>query len=267
MERACIGDRLLGAAQVGFGHDLQQRRAGAVEVDAAHPAESVMQRLAGVFLEVGPREAHALALYPDRSPLHYGLLVLADLVALRQVGVEVVLAREDRAAVDRAADREAETDRVLERAAVEHREQAGQREVDGRRLCVRRRAELGGCPREDLAAREELRVRFDADDDFPVHAHLAPWRSSSQLPRRSISSRSRCASAPQCAAQFSALSATKSPVSRSVTRQLPATKRRPPRSACCSDATSAQDCPPGSSARQSNSASFPFFTEKASFAW
>ena len=63
----------------------------------------VVQRLAGVLLEMQPLDADGdglavgqidddLALADDRR------LVLADLIALRQVGIEIVLAVEDRAA-------------------------------------------------------------------------------------------------------------------------------------------------------------------------
>ncbi len=58
MEGARIFDRLDAGAHVGLGDDLQQRRAGAVEVDAGEAVIVLVQRLAGVFLEVGARQAH-----------------------------------------------------------------------------------------------------------------------------------------------------------------------------------------------------------------
>src|SRR5919108_2515323 len=63
-------------------------------------------------------------------------LVLADLVALRQVGIEVVLAREDRVVGDLAAEREPELDRELDRALVRHRQRTGMREADRARVRV-----------------------------------------------------------------------------------------------------------------------------------
>jgi hypothetical protein len=53
-----VGDGLFGRAHVGLGDDLEQRRAGAVEVDAGHAVEVLVQALAGVLLEVGARQAH-----------------------------------------------------------------------------------------------------------------------------------------------------------------------------------------------------------------
>ena len=60
VQRLRVGDRLVAAAHVGLGHDLEQRRAGAVEVDAGHAVEVLVQRLAGVLLEVRAGEAHGL---------------------------------------------------------------------------------------------------------------------------------------------------------------------------------------------------------------
>jgi hypothetical protein len=95
-------------------------------------------------------------------------LVLADLVALGQIGVEVVLAREDRARGDRAADGQAEADGAFDGAAVEHRQHAGQGDVHRAGLRVRRRAEGGRRAGEDFRGGVELGVGFQPDDDFPV---------------------------------------------------------------------------------------------------
>src|SRR5205823_3236201 len=93
--------------------------------------------------------------YWDRPALHNGLFVLADLIALRQVRIEVVLAREYRAPIDRRADGKPEPDCVLDGGAIEHRQHARQRDVHGGGLGVGRGAERGSGGREDLAARAE----------------------------------------------------------------------------------------------------------------
>ena len=48
---------LVGGAQIGLGHDLHQRDAGAVEVDERHRGMLVVQRFAGVLLEMKPLDA------------------------------------------------------------------------------------------------------------------------------------------------------------------------------------------------------------------
>ena len=52
-----IGRRLLRRAHVGIGDDLHQRGAGAVEVDHGRVGIEVVDRLAGVLLQVQPLDA------------------------------------------------------------------------------------------------------------------------------------------------------------------------------------------------------------------
>src|SRR5262249_33947380 len=152
-------------------------------------------RFAGVLLQMRAREADALFAAiaggdAEGAALHDRLLVLADLVALRQVRVEVVLWRKDRGPVVRRADREAEADRMLDCGAVQDRQHPRQGDIDRGGLRIGLRAEGGRRGREDLALRQELRVRLDADDDFPAHGRASP-RSSRQWPRLSMKSGSR----------------------------------------------------------------------------
>jgi hypothetical protein len=56
MDLTHVGGRFGGAAHSGLGHDLEQRRAGTVQVDAARAMEVLVQRLAGVFLEMRARD-------------------------------------------------------------------------------------------------------------------------------------------------------------------------------------------------------------------
>ena len=101
-DRAQLGQERLGffgGAQIGLGHDLHQRDAGPVEIDERHGGVLVVQRLAGILLEMQTLDAdphglavghvdHDLALADDRR------FVLADLIALRQIRIEIVLAVE-----------------------------------------------------------------------------------------------------------------------------------------------------------------------------
>ena len=65
----------------------------------------VVQRLAGILLQMQPLDADggglaALQLDDDFALAHDRRLVLADLIALRQIGIEIVLAVEYRAQID-----------------------------------------------------------------------------------------------------------------------------------------------------------------------
>ena len=83
-------------------------------------------------------------------------LVLRDLVALRQVGVEVVLPLEDRDLVDAAAERERGAQRQRHRLARGHRQRARQRQAHGADERVRRRPEAVGAAAEQLRPRQQL---------------------------------------------------------------------------------------------------------------
>ena len=97
------------------------------------------------------------------------LVVLGDLVALRQVGIEVVLAVEDRVLDDAAAERVAEEDRHLDRAPVRHGQRPGVREADGARARVLGREVLELAAAEHLRLRLQVDVDLEADDRFPIH--------------------------------------------------------------------------------------------------
>jgi hypothetical protein len=82
-----------------------KRRAGTVQVDAARAMEVLVQRLAGVFFEMRARDVDgpwfdpstSMAILPNAT---IGRFVLADLIALGQIGIEIILAREHRARRD-----------------------------------------------------------------------------------------------------------------------------------------------------------------------
>jgi hypothetical protein len=131
-------------------------------------------RLAGVFFQVRAGDADALdgavfqgdvqvALADDRQ-VH-----LADLVALGQVRVEVVLAREHVALADFGVDRQAEHARHAHRFLVQHRQYAGHAQVDQAGLGVRLGTEGGGAAGENLRLGGELGMNFQPDHNFPLH--------------------------------------------------------------------------------------------------
>ena len=61
MDLLQVRDRFLRRAHVGLGDDLQQRRAGAIQVDARLALEVLVQRFARVLFEVRARDADRLA--------------------------------------------------------------------------------------------------------------------------------------------------------------------------------------------------------------
>ena len=161
---------VLRGADVGLRHDLDERHAGAVEIDPRQLA--VVDRLPRVLFHVDAADAHVA----DAAARRERAIELRDLVALRQVGVEVVLAREDRLLVYVALRRQRRARRELDGAAVQHRQRARIAEANRADMRVRRGTERRRAAAEDLRRGEESRVDLEANDHFPV-------RHSSELCR------------------------------------------------------------------------------------
>ena len=188
-----IGLGLGRGAHVGLADDFQKRRARPVQVDAAVGLTGylVVHALARVFLEVGADDAdplgRELALgVGDLQPavVAQRQVVLADLVALGQVGIVVILAVPLGGAGDPAVQRQGRLDRKLDRAAVHHRQHARHADAHRAGLRIGRGAEPRAARAEHLARGEQLHVDFQADDDGVRESHgfnfgyhrLARWR-------------------------------------------------------------------------------------------
>src|SRR5438132_56628 len=98
--------------------------------------------------------------------------VLTDLIVLRHVRIEVVLAGEDRAFRNFEVQGSREAERELHRLLVEHGQRAGETETRGAYVRVRLRAELVRAATEQLRHRGELAMDLEPDHDF--HISLAP---------------------------------------------------------------------------------------------
>jgi hypothetical protein len=138
----------LGGAQVGLADDLDERRAAAVQVEIGMlvgVGKAVVQALARVFFQVHagnadlPRAAGGWNF--DAAELGKRFIVLRDLVALGQVGVEIILAREDRALVDAAVQCHGREHGKLHRLSVQNRQSAEQAEADRANIGIGRIAE------------------------------------------------------------------------------------------------------------------------------
>src|SRR5439155_6625928 len=174
--------RLFGRTDVRRRDDLDERRPRPVEIDerAFGPVDPALgaadvHRLRRILLEMradDPDLAVAVQYGHDDAPVHaQRFVVLGDLVALRVVRVEVVLAVEDRARGDLAAEREPEQDRPLDGLAVRHGQRARHRKADRARLRVRRLEVRDRTAAEQLRPRLQVDVDLEPDDRFPG-AHL-----------------------------------------------------------------------------------------------
>ncbi len=174
-----VGYGFGGTAHVRLGDDFEQWGAGAVEVDTALAPEIFVQALAGIFFKVRARQVHDLGvslvafahLDGDFTALYDRQFELADLVALGQIGVEVILARKHRARCYLCANGQTEADGAFDSPFVEHGQHAGQGDIHRAGLHVRLGAKRSAGTREDFRGGIELDVGFQTDDDFPIATH------------------------------------------------------------------------------------------------
>ena len=165
---ACSAERRSGFDTISISATPERLRS-----NSAHVRMLVVQAFAGVLLEMQPLDAdgHRLAAVEIDDHLalaHDRLVVLADLVALRQVGIEIILAVEHRLQIDLGVEAEPRAHRLPDTFLVDHRQHAGHGGIDQRDVGVGRAAEFGGGAGEQLRLGGDLRVHLHADDDFPV---------------------------------------------------------------------------------------------------
>ena len=115
----------------------------------------VVQALACVLLQMQPLDAddHALAaqeIDDDLALAHDRALILADLIALRQIGIEIVLAVEHRAQIDLRLQPEPGADRLRDALLVDHGKHAGHGGIDQAHMVVRLAAKFGRGAGEQL---------------------------------------------------------------------------------------------------------------------
>ena len=131
-----------------------------------------MHALARVLFEVRADDADLLGLeatlgIADLEPAVVAerQIVLTDLIALGQVGIVILLAIPLGELGDLAIERHGRAAAEQEGFAIHHRQCARHADADGAGLGVGGRAEFRAAAAEELGAREELHMHFQADHD------------------------------------------------------------------------------------------------------
>jgi len=153
---------------------------------------------AGIFFEVQLVNANAADgtirhVQVEIAALADGLVELGDLVALRQIGVEVVLAVKVRNRIDLRVHRGCQQRTFMDSCAVQHGQHSGHAGADRANIGIWR-----GFPRVSLAGAEnlglgvELDMGFQPDDNFVVFHFATSWRRTAGRTARQASSRVAC---------------------------------------------------------------------------
>src|SRR5690606_6647035 len=149
--------------QVGIADDFDEWGARSIQIHDRLPAAPV-HVLPGVFFQMNAGDAHRLPLSVDVyvEPAAGGerRVVLADLIALGQVRIEVLLAGELAYSVDIAAQSQSRAHRQLRGPRVHDGQRARPSETHGTNVAVWKAAKCDGTAAEKLGARQQLRVDF-----------------------------------------------------------------------------------------------------------
>ena len=154
--------------------------------ESGKPSCSDLPASSSMWMRVMPtRRVPPLVSNSTRAARGERPVVLGDLIALGEIRVEVVLAREDRHVVDGAAERMRRPHRELHGACVQHRKRAGHAQTHRADVGVRWRPERGAAAAENLAGGQQLTVDFEADDRLKREGHRSAdycqhWRRCQQ---------------------------------------------------------------------------------------
>jgi len=170
---AHIGGRFVWAPHVRLGDNLHQRHTGSVEIHVGGRWVKIVDRLAGVLLKVQPLNADddglaILKLNLDLTLTDDRVFELRDLVALRQVWIEVVLAIKAGAQVDFSVEAQPSAHRLLDAECVDHRQHSRHGRIHKADMRVRRAAVLRRGPGKELGFGRDLGVHLQAHNHFPI---------------------------------------------------------------------------------------------------
>ena len=136
-----IGAGLVRRADVRLRHDFHQRNAGAVQIHIALGGTLVVQAFASVLLQMQPLNADNDLLGGRHIDDHFALphnraFILADLIALRQIRIEIVFAVKARLQVDLCLQAKPGTHSLRNTLFIDHGEHARHSRVHQRYMRV-----------------------------------------------------------------------------------------------------------------------------------
>lgn len=128
-----------------------------------------VNQLAGVFFEVRARDANFLALNSEVPLLANRFVVLRDLIAFRQVRIEIVFAIEFGSFRNLAVQRESRANRQLQGALIQDRQNTRHSEANRTDLIVWSLTEFSRARAKNLGLCFELGVYFQPNHSVVFH--------------------------------------------------------------------------------------------------
>jgi hypothetical protein len=172
-----VGVGFLRTADIGFAHDLDERRTAAVDVEERIAGVLVVDEFSRVFFQVDAGDAdgffRSVNRYGERTADADRHIVLGNLVSLGEVGIEIIFPGENRFRRNGAPYRKSHPDRHGNGLAVDGGQRAGQPEADRTTVGVRRFPERHGTAAEQFCFCQKLGMHFEPRDHFVFHhTHL-----------------------------------------------------------------------------------------------
>ena len=132
----------------------------------------VVLGFAGILFQMEPRNADGLCaairqLNINRAFTNDGVRVLADLIALRQIGVEVILAIKTGPEIDLGIQAKPGTHGLRHAFMVDHRQHAGEARINEGNLGIGFRTKGRRCTGKQLGVGRDLGMNLKPDHHFP----------------------------------------------------------------------------------------------------
>ena len=132
-----------------------------------------MQRLAGILFEMQALNAHNDLLrggdiHHNFALTHDGMFVLADLIALRQIGIEIILTVKDGPIIDLCLQTKTGANGLRDAFTVDHWQHAGHGRIHQRHMGIGCAAKFSRSRRKEFGVRAHLSMNLHAHDDFPI---------------------------------------------------------------------------------------------------
>ena len=136
-----------------------------------------MDGFAGILLKMRTRDADGfnvpvVELYLYGSLADHRQFILRNLISLGQVGIEIIFACKHGTAGHSGIDRQPKFHRHAHCLGIEHRQHAGETEIDCTGLSVGFSTIGRGGTGKYFATRSQLGMDFQTNDDFPFHKAL-----------------------------------------------------------------------------------------------